>query len=419
MKKQQSKIMKSSLAVLVASSISFPSSMVFANTNDENFDTINMEQQNPTSNTNVAVNDEAMIESAKKEIEELQGSADTPTLLPGDFFYFAKLTFEKIQLAFTMDDAKEAKLLAEYAAERLAEVEALFKDGKQEEAIEALNKAIDMIAQSEGHWSEDENDEGDKDIKETETGAKDEVKDEMEENENTEGTTTEDSSVDDSEIEGDTTSEGIETEEVSGENTDMEELMSHNILSLKANLEKINNPKAKEALQKNIEKSYMKLAEKLAKLEEKTAKKAAKEADEKEEKKSNEQEGDESESLDQDSESPKSGETTEKEVEESTATTKEVTTKEDKEEIIKEEGKAAPIKVNHHTEKKEAKIEWKDQHKEVKNETKDIRKHMKEEAKQSRHEKKEEKRQHPKNTKEERHHNNEKGKENGKGHHKE
>ncbi|TMU88009.1 hypothetical protein FGG79_07840 [Bacillus sp. BHET2] len=423
MKKQQSKIMKSSLAVLVASSISFPSSMAFANTNDDNFDTIKLEQQNTTSKTDVAVNDEAMMESAKKEIEKLQGSAYTPSLLPGDFFYFAKLAIEKIQLAFTMDDAKEAKLLAEYAAERLAEVEALFKDGKQEEAIEALNKAIDMIDQSEGHWSDNENDDADKDSKETETDsdAKDEVKEETEKNENTEGTTNKESTADDSEIEGNTTSEGTETEteEASDEMTDIEELMSHNILSLKANLEKVKNPKAKEALQKNIEKSYIKLAEKLAKLEEKTAKNAAKEANKKEEKKSNEQEVDESASLDQDSESPNSGDTTDKAVDESTETTKEVTEKEEKEEIMQEEVKATPANVYHHTEKKEAKKEWKDQHKEVKHETKDVRKHVKEESKGSQHEKKDEKRQHPKNDKEARQHNNEKGKENGKGHHKE
>ncbi len=64
----------------------------------------------------------------------------TPSLLPGDFFYFSKILLEKIQLALTIDDVKEAKLIAEYAGERLSEAKALFADGNEEAAVEMMKK---------------------------------------------------------------------------------------------------------------------------------------------------------------------------------------------------------------------------------------------------------------------------------------
>lgn len=51
--------------------------------------------------------------------------------------------------------------MAEYASERLAEAGALFADGKQEEALEALNKAVDMMDESEDQWSESDDKEKD------------------------------------------------------------------------------------------------------------------------------------------------------------------------------------------------------------------------------------------------------------------
>ncbi|WP_226677606.1 DUF5667 domain-containing protein [Rossellomorea aquimaris] len=387
--KKQSKIMKSSLAVLVASSISFPSSLAFANSNDENFDSIKLEQG--TTNETVAVNDDAMLNSAEKEIENLKESTETPSLLPGDFFYFAKVAIEKIQLAFTMDDAKEAKLLAEYASERLAEVEALFKDGKQEEAIDALNNAIEMIEQSEDQWSDDESEEDSK-VEDKEDGDSDETVVE-EDNATDEGSVKEEEKADDTDTEE-------KTEEKSDDMSEMEEMMAQNILSLKANLEKVKNPKAKAALQKNIEKSYMKLAEKLAKIEEKAARKA--EAEEKVEAE---------EEVDTEETTVENSEAVEADAEESVDETTDATEVEVKEE------KAAPVTVNPHVEKKEVKSEWKNQHKEIKQEAKEARKQEKEEAKEYNKKKNEEKKHHSKSDENRQH--GEKGKEHGKGHHKE
>ena len=218
--------MKSSLAVLVASSISLPGSLAFANSNDDNFDSIKLEQEKTVS-ADVAVNDDAMLESSKDEIEKLEEASAAPSLLPGDFFYFAKLAIEKIHLAFTMDDAKEAKLLAGYAAERLAEVEELFKDGKQEEAIEALNKAIEMMQKSENQWSDDELEKDSTDGESVESDS--EKNDDSKVEEDTDNTTSEDA------LKEEATSDDEKSEENTDDNA-MEEMMAQNILSLKANM---------------------------------------------------------------------------------------------------------------------------------------------------------------------------------------
>ena len=47
---------------------------------------------------------------------------------------------------------------------------------------------------------------------------------------------------------------------------EVEEMVSQNILSLQAAMEKVKNPVAKAALEKNIKKSYAKLAKKLSEI---------------------------------------------------------------------------------------------------------------------------------------------------------
>lgn len=80
-------------------------------------------------------------ESTETDATE-QEDTETPSLVPGDFFYFVKLMTEKVRLAFTFDDYKEAQLLADFAAERIAEADALIAGGKSEEAAELLKDAI-------------------------------------------------------------------------------------------------------------------------------------------------------------------------------------------------------------------------------------------------------------------------------------
>ncbi|WP_326161009.1 DUF5667 domain-containing protein [Neobacillus niacini] len=122
------KIFKGALAIIVTSAVVFPATNVFA---DE------------TTSEPPIIDLEADSRSSDKE--------QTPLLLPGDFFYFSKLLLEKIHLALTFDDIKETKLMAEYAGERLAEAEALFTEGNEEEAVETMKKAIDHIDKAEEH----------------------------------------------------------------------------------------------------------------------------------------------------------------------------------------------------------------------------------------------------------------------------
>lgn len=171
-----------------------------------------------------------------------QEKVETPTVLPGDFFYFVKTALEKIKLALTFDDNKEAKLLATYATERLVEAEVLFSNGDEDKALETIKNAITYLESAE------------------ETVEKDVDKDLT------------------SEINKDVKEETLEDEDelliktVSAEKeesvNEVEKLISQNIIALTAALEKVKNPRAKAALQKNIDKSYAKLARKLEKLEE-------------------------------------------------------------------------------------------------------------------------------------------------------
>ncbi|MBL4952162.1 hypothetical protein JK635_08045 [Neobacillus sp. YIM B02564] len=64
-------------------------------------------------------------------------------LVPGDFFYFADRLLEDIHLALTVNPIKEAKLLASYSAERVAEANQLIDQGKDERAVETLHKAVE------------------------------------------------------------------------------------------------------------------------------------------------------------------------------------------------------------------------------------------------------------------------------------
>lgn len=170
----------------------------------------------PTVTTNVSA-EVAVSESKEK----------TPSLLPGDFFYFIKVVYENIRLSITADDLKEARLLAEFAQERLSEATALNAKGETEKSEQVLQKsfenqqlAIELVA------SEAEEETADKDIKQAE-----EVKSDLQ----------------------------------------------HNILSLTAALEKVKNPQAQQSLLKNIIKSFGHLEKKLAKLENKAQEEQASE----------------------------------------------------------------------------------------------------------------------------------------------
>ncbi|MFO1445669.1 hypothetical protein KDN24_21210 [Bacillus sp. Bva_UNVM-123] len=213
--KELAKITKGTLALVIAGTLTFSTTNAFANEKDETVEKTYQTVDLPHSVTN----------TSKQEVNE----TETPSLIPGSFFYFAKIAFEKMHLAVTFDKEKEAKILAEYAAERFAEADVLFKNGKEDEATELIKKAIEHISNIENIASND--------------------KDSTEES-----TKTENPKVENGKIDVVTKEEGA-TDEVN-------QLLSQNIIALKAALEKVKNPVAKAALQKNIEKSYAKLARK-------------------------------------------------------------------------------------------------------------------------------------------------------------
>ncbi|MGM0844365.1 MAG: DUF5667 domain-containing protein [Bacillota bacterium] len=242
---KQSKLTRTTLAILTAGTISLSSTLVHAN--DDGGETVDkVDFHTVTEETsNVLVNDSAVVDAVKEGIKPEEEIGESPSLLPGDFFYFAKLVLEKVKLAFTVDEVKEAKLLAEHAAERLSEAHALFQAGEEDKAIETIEKALETM--EEGDWEEQHEE-------------SEEV--EYESSKSNYGDTEETSENDD--ITDEQFKEGNETVEFLDE---MEEIFAQNIIALKSAMERVKNPVAKATLQKNIEKSYAKLAEKIAKLE--------------------------------------------------------------------------------------------------------------------------------------------------------
>ena len=83
----------------------------------------------PAESTDEAVTEETPVD---ENTEAPQEEEESPSLVPGDFFYFVKVMTEKVRLAFTFDDYEEAQLLADFAAERIKEANVLLAEGKTE-----------------------------------------------------------------------------------------------------------------------------------------------------------------------------------------------------------------------------------------------------------------------------------------------
>ncbi|MGM0873239.1 MAG: DUF5667 domain-containing protein [Bacillota bacterium] len=179
------------------------------------------------------------IETTEEDEATAAENVGSPSLVPGDFFYFVKLMTEKIRLTITLDDYKEAKLLANFAAERIAEANKLLTEGKQEEAQALLEKAIEQ-----------------------QTLASDQLEESTLE-ESSEDENTNEASVENTQEQSTNSEEEDEVEEKLGQNID----------ALLVALDKVENPKAQAALSKNIEKSFAKLDKKIQRLEEKNKKK--------------------------------------------------------------------------------------------------------------------------------------------------
>lgn len=194
--------------------------------------------------------------STPASVNVTQNTAETTGLLPGDFFYFVKTMYENIRLALTVNDVKEARLLAAYAQERLAEANTLLAKGKTNEASLSLQKsletqqnAIQKTEQASGLSTTEKSALAASATPTVDTEAKTST---------TELTETEDVN--------DTEKEVKHPEQVLKVKTNLQ----HNILALASALEKVGNPKAQSALMKNIEKSFDHLDKKLSKIEKKT-----------------------------------------------------------------------------------------------------------------------------------------------------
>ncbi|MDP4169236.1 MAG: DUF5667 domain-containing protein [Bacillota bacterium] len=280
-KNELNKIAKGALAMVLAGTFTFSTSQAFADANTS-ATTTNTAQTNTTTGTS-AVGTVLNNTTDVKTTDTVQ-----PSLVPGDFFYFAKIALEKIQLAITFDDTKDAKLLAEFASERLAEAQKLFASGNEEEAVKTMKEAIkDMDSsdkiiedQKDATKSDDQNEQGEvKEVnptsdtktpidqkKEEDNATNDQVKTENQTNENA---LPSDAQVKDTEKQA-------ESEKTTNDTADIQNLkdvLSQNILALTAALEKVKNPVAKAALQKNIEKTYAKLSNKIDDLEKKSTEK--------------------------------------------------------------------------------------------------------------------------------------------------
>lgn len=153
------------------------------------------------------------------EVAISESTEKTPSLLPGDFFYFIKVVYEKIQLSITTDDVKEAKLLAGFAQERLSEAAALHAQGDTEKSEQVLQKSFEnqqLAIELVDSKADEDNEE--KDLEQA---------------------------------------------------VEVKSDLQHNIIALTAALEKVKNPQAQQSLLKNIIKSFGHLEKKLAKLESK------------------------------------------------------------------------------------------------------------------------------------------------------
>lgn len=165
----------------------------------------------------------------------------------GQMFNFLDSLTQHFKLALEQDDMEKAKLYAEYGQKRIAEAKALLEEGKDKEAAELLEQATKAMEKAE-ELSQDE--------KEEELAS-----DENEEDSNKESNEDTESDEEQSEEKSDEDTESNEAEEDQSEdeNAELEAKLGQNVISLKLAMEKVKNPVAKQALQRNIEKSLQRL----------------------------------------------------------------------------------------------------------------------------------------------------------------
>lgn len=192
-----------------------------------------------------------------------ESETETPDLLPGEFFYFVKTIYENIQMALTVNDVKEARLLTAFAQERLAESNALFTQGKLEEAKLYLQKSLET--QQSAVQKADQASDTSTTITNTQAEASVSIASAVATAVQQGSEQTVDSDKSEFKDVAAPVKETKKQEKVLKIKTDLQ----HNIVALASALEKVNNPKAQLALMKNIQKAFAHLDKKLSKLENK------------------------------------------------------------------------------------------------------------------------------------------------------
>jgi hypothetical protein len=203
-----------------------------------------------------------------------ESGTETPDNLPGDFFYFVKTIYENIQLALTINDVKEARLLTAFAQERLAEANAFSAQGKTEEAKLSLQKSLET--QQSAVQKADQASGTSTTVATTQAKTTT-----LTEATTQAGASTQKAAATTAEQPGSEQTTAPEQSEAEDEITPVKEVknpeqvlkvkadLQHNIVALTSALEKVENPKAQLALMKNIEKSFAHLDKKLSKIESK------------------------------------------------------------------------------------------------------------------------------------------------------
>ncbi|MCM3735175.1 DUF5667 domain-containing protein [Bacillus cytotoxicus] len=185
---------------------------------------------------------------------------EKPTLVQGDFFYFVKTMVEDIKMALANNDLDKAKLLSEQASERIAEADVLMEKGQDGFTQDSLEKAAENLEKAD-ELSGEMKTEKIAEVKKEETEKPaDETKTEVEKT---------------ADAKKEETKKPADKEKAKAEKVKVH--IGHNIEALAKVLDKVKNPKAKEKISRNIEKSFAKIAVKIEKVQEKKEHVVAKE----------------------------------------------------------------------------------------------------------------------------------------------
>lgn len=209
---------------------------------DENQDVIVEETE---SNVSTATDEAGETEGALESEGELVLA--TENVIFDNLFEFVQALTNNVKLALANDDLDKAEVYVDFAEQRMAEAQALLAQDKEDDAAELFEKALEALAKAEELSNEDT----------------EEVQDDATNKEDSEETEEMDETI---EPEVDEDTENVDVVEYDDEDLDQDsdgdeikERIGQNIFSLKSNMEKVKNPRAKEVLERNMLRALEKL----------------------------------------------------------------------------------------------------------------------------------------------------------------